>query len=577
MNRLQFRVLYREFLFRVVDLELLSSHAQGDATKILGQFAALLILLDALFSFGVLGLGNGRTPRATILVSAWAIEHSLIATTMLVVGLFAVLSWDSIFPDRRDVLALAPLPVPARVIFLAKVAASASALGLTVLVLNGFTSLAWALATAGPSSGILDLVFTPALYRSFAAYVITMICAGGLIFCSVLCLQGLASQLFSRRQFLRLSAFLQMAAFCLMVSVYFLQPSLATPKELTAPQNQHWLEVLPSYWFLGLLQQLNGSMHPAMAALARRAWISLILSIAGAVAAYGLSYLRTLRKIAEEPDITPGSRRGGWLPSFGAAFETAITQFSLRTLLRSRQHRLILAFYFGVGFAITILFLKTPIAQRQLMGPLPGDPWRQANGPLLASSIVMISAWIVGTRVVFSMPVNLRANWIFRISLIGGAPACLVARRRALAVMTLAPAWVGSTALFLLIWPWKLAISHVIVLVLLSTALMELCLHGPQKIPFTCSYLPGRSNFHITFWLCIGLLMNLIGKGAEFERRALVDSSLYSRALVVLIVFLAIARWRSSAGANGEEAGPQFEDELPPVIIGLALNQDGLS
>src|SRR3978361_2145068 len=102
MNGQQFRVLYREFLFRMVDLELLSAHAQGDINKLLGQFASLLVLFSIL-SLGGLGGGNGT--------AAWPIEHILISTTMLVVGLFAVLSWDSAFPDRRDVLVLAPLPI----------------------------------------------------------------------------------------------------------------------------------------------------------------------------------------------------------------------------------------------------------------------------------------------------------------------------------------------------------------------------------------------------------------------------------------------------------------------------------
>ena len=44
MNWLQFRTLYREFLFRIVDLELLAP--QGDITKLLGQFAALLIVIS---------------------------------------------------------------------------------------------------------------------------------------------------------------------------------------------------------------------------------------------------------------------------------------------------------------------------------------------------------------------------------------------------------------------------------------------------------------------------------------------------------------------------------------------------
>jgi hypothetical protein len=37
MKNRQFRVLYREFLFRIVDLELLAQ--QGDITKLLAQFA----------------------------------------------------------------------------------------------------------------------------------------------------------------------------------------------------------------------------------------------------------------------------------------------------------------------------------------------------------------------------------------------------------------------------------------------------------------------------------------------------------------------------------------------------------
>ena len=36
MRKRQFRVLYREFLFRMVDIEALSSHAQGDANRLLG-------------------------------------------------------------------------------------------------------------------------------------------------------------------------------------------------------------------------------------------------------------------------------------------------------------------------------------------------------------------------------------------------------------------------------------------------------------------------------------------------------------------------------------------------------------
>jgi len=118
MTKRQFRVLYREFLFRMVDLEVLSAHALGDAHKLLGQFAALLLFVSNLLSMAAFGFAGSHMAPPARLAFTVVMEHFLIATTMLVVGLFAVLSWDSTFPDRRDVLVLAPLPVRPRTIFL---------------------------------------------------------------------------------------------------------------------------------------------------------------------------------------------------------------------------------------------------------------------------------------------------------------------------------------------------------------------------------------------------------------------------------------------------------------------------
>src|SRR5258707_11166392 len=104
MTKLQFRVLYREFLFRMVDLEVLSAHALGDVNKLLGQFAALLVFISLLLSITAFGFAGSHMAPVARLAFTLVFEHFLIATTMLVVGLFAVLSWDGTFPDRRDVL-----------------------------------------------------------------------------------------------------------------------------------------------------------------------------------------------------------------------------------------------------------------------------------------------------------------------------------------------------------------------------------------------------------------------------------------------------------------------------------------
>jgi hypothetical protein len=564
MNKLQFRVLYNQFLFRVVDLELLSESAKGDSTKLLGQFAALLMYVSLLFAFVGLLSGGGKLQAPQKLATNRGFELFLISTTMLVVGLFAVLSWDTMFPDRRDVLVLAPLPIRMRTLFSAKIAAVATALSITVIALHSFASLVWPMVFAPADKGILGVV------RSFGAYWITMLSAGAFILCSLLCLLGLTS-LLPRQQFLRVSAVLQLLAFCLLVCVYFLQPTMVTPEALTAPHNQQLLAWLPSYWFLGLFQLLNGTADPATNSLVWRAAGGLLCAVLGAGAAFLLSYLHTLHRIVEEPDITPGTRSGHWLPQFGKLPLTGLVQFNIRTVFRSRQHRLILSLFLGVAFAYVILFLKTPVAQNQLTSTSAANPWRHVNAPLLVCSIVMMWFAVLGTRMAFAMPIELRANWIFRLTTFLGVQDCLQAARRSLFALAVAPVWMIWAGALLWFWPWRQAAGHLAILGLWGTILVEVCLYGFHKIPFTCSYLPGKANLYFYFFAYALLSMALLDGIALLERNALQNTARYVIALLVMTALAILARWRTMAISRSLGAELRFEELDPPAILELKL------
>lgn len=313
MEKLQFRILFRQFLLRVVDVELLSG--EGDPTKLLGQLITVMVSFSFFVSIPVLFIG-GRLPEEP----ARVLEHFLIATTMLFVGLFAVFSWDSTFPDRRDVLVLAPLPVRERTLFLAKLAATGAGLGIAVLALNGFSGLLWPWVFGPPHSGLLGGL------RALVAYWLTLLAATVFVFGATLVLQGVASRL-PRQMFLRISGVLQIVAFCVFVSVYVLEPSLESHAALTAASNQRLLAVLPSYWFLGLFEQLKGTMLPEFVPLVQRAWIALAVTCGGVVVTVLLSYRRAMRKTLEEPDILPGGIRLP-LPLFMKPVETAVMQFA---------------------------------------------------------------------------------------------------------------------------------------------------------------------------------------------------------------------------------------------------------
>jgi len=337
------------------------------------------------------------------------------------------------------------------------------------------------------------------------------------------------------------------------------------------------LACLPSYWFWGLFQAMNGSGagQPAIAFLVRRAWTGLALAALGAGAAFLLSYFRTLRKIVEEPDIVPTTRSLDWSPRFGNSLDTAVVLFSVRTLLRSRQHRVILAFYLGIGFAVVIFLMKALLQEQERLGASTGVLSHQVNVPLLASTAVMMAAWVAGTRIVFAMPLELRANWIFRVTAVRGTLAYLAASRRPLFVLAVAPVWVGSAALLLSIWPWQPVLEHLVVLGLWGAILAYLCLHGFQKIPFTCSYLPGKSPLTFVF-LGVSLFLNLLIAGVNFERRALDRPASYAAMVAVLAVAALCVRWRTMTRAKSEESEVQFEETLTPTVLVLGLNRDGV-
>jgi hypothetical protein len=314
-------------------------------------------------------------------------------------------------------------------------------------------------------------------------------------------------------------------------------------------------------------------MPEALASLARRAWIGLGAAVAGSLASYVICYFRTLRKIAEQPDILPGSVGLRWLPRFGNALTTAVVQFSIRTLFRSRRHRLTLSFYLGIAFAIVLLFSKDPTLVRVL--------WRQANPQMIAGSILVMCSAVIGMRVAFAMPTDLRANWIFRVMPIGGGRENRGAVRRTLFTLAVIPASLAAAVVFFWMWPSQQAAGHLAVLGFIGIVVMELCLQSFRKIPFTYSYLPGKTHFHVAAVIYV-VVMLVLAKGAEFEQAALVENhSRLAAILIVCAVAVGLLRWRSAwlgprlADSPGEEL--EFEDAPAPVVMSLGLNRDGTS
>jgi hypothetical protein len=571
-ERRQFRVLYRDFLFRLVDIELLS--AGGDVQKLLGQFGAMLAAFGftiAIFTFPA--LARSGLPFERLIGPVRIEQEFLIATTMAIAGLFSVLAWNAVFPDRRDSLILGLLPVRVRTILLAKLAAMGTALGVSIAAVNIFTGLCFPFLAIAPGGGMLGGL------RSLAAYWVAMAAAGLFVCCALLALQGLLSFCSSGGHaagfLLRFSSFLQLSAFFVNLGVYFLKPTFTS---VAGPL--HWL---PSFWFCGLLQLLNGASDPPFVTLAQRALWSLLIVFSISAITLALAYRRNIRRIIEQPDIAPAdrSRPATRLGSFLAGklltrpIDRAIILFVARTIGRSRQHRLLLAAYAGIGLAIALAYARDFLYGSSSFEPAYRDlHWNQVNGPFLVGSLVLLFFAVVGARAAFAMPMALRANWIFRITAVHSPRAYSAAVRKSLFALTAIPIWILSGMLFFAIWPLRFAGQHVAMMVVTGFLMVEISLHRFRKIPFACSYLPGKAKIHTRLGTVgIGFLM-AANLGVQIEYWAMHGAVRFAVLFAILLAFAIGAWWRTAEFARSPANRLQFEDLPPAEVTALDLRSE---
>jgi hypothetical protein len=121
--------------------------------------------------------------------------------------------------------------------------------------------------------------------------------------------------------------------------------------------------------------------------------------------------------------------------------------------------------------------------------------------------LVLLCFAVVGARAIFSLPFELRANWVFWLTAVQPPAAYFRAVRKALFSLTVLPVWMAAAAAYFLIWPARPAALHMLVLSLAAILFVHVSLYQFRKIPFACSYLPGKSNMHVRLALYGGTLI----------------------------------------------------------------------
>jgi hypothetical protein len=488
--------------------------------------------------------------------------------SMVVMGFVMVLEWDALFPDRRDYLCLTPLPLGGRSIFFAKLTALLLFLGLFVLDANLLGSL------IGPVVATDATMHGALIWRLIGIHIAGVLGAGGFVALAFAGIQGVLINVLTARAFRRISPWVQMTLMALLVTVLFLTPLICMSLRPLFENHSPLLRWFPPFWFLALYIDMlpgrpGGTMFHELAPLARYA-----LGIAAAVFAFSYlaGYQRHTRSVMESLETAgegPGRLRV-WFRRFVNSrllphpLERATFHFIGNTILRSPRHRLFLATYAGIAMAIAIATLVR-------IGARPGAPVVMfvASG-LLAIPLSMSFFAVTGLRAAFNLPAELRANWIFQVCENEDRIRHIAASRKWIIFMGLLPLFAILTPFEIYFrGPW-LASIHITFALALSLVLLEVLLVWFRKIPFTCSYFPGKTSMAVLALLYLAGFLIYAGTMATLQSQW-VDSPLQLLAfyLTTGAALFGLA-WleRREFGINDALI---YEDEPEPIVRQLEL------
>jgi hypothetical protein len=523
--------LLRHFLLRFFDSELVTSPGQT-ALALIGSSSMFV----SWFPF-VTGPLKDKYARLAALPTRdayrWALradELWLIVMMMAAIGLLTAIKWQSLFPSLTDYRATGWLPIRARQIFSAKLAALSIVATAAIIVLNLAPALGFPML-AGSRVMPTVAALVAASYFSFFALV---------------AIQGVLLNLLRPRQFARISASAQalLAAIMLILLVFSFSIGPSVARTVLRPEVARWL---PPVWFLGLCDS-------ALPALAQRAYTALAAAVILVLAAYTVSYRRHRTLMMEGIGAPRTMRRWpglifDWLVP--DAREQAVMSFLAKGISSNGPHRMILMGYGGFGVAIVL------IAAAKVSLP----------AAFLYGHVVLLTFLSIGLRHLFSIPVELRANWLFQLTEREGRRLWQSAVDRFVLIFCALAVFVFPLPLEARWLGWQ-ALAEMALAATFGLLAYEGIFASWEKLPFTCSYLPGKKPMWMLALRLLALLaafplVNAALVAALFDWRI---SALWCFAFGVVWTRLRRARQQSWA-----ETRLLYEDAPDPAIRALNL------
>jgi hypothetical protein len=551
--------LTRHFLREFFYLRFLTDTGADALRRTIIGFVAALLSLAILFPQLVLAkyasLSAGASPdryRQALVAD----QLFMISVAMFVVGLIAVLVCQSLFPDETDYRVLMVLPMTRRLVFGAKVLA----LLIFSSIFIGATNLVFGLAFGAASGGRWaehDMLTRMLVHGGVTGA--ASVFAGA----TAMAGQGLVTVL-SPRSWMRTASVtaqsLMICALILCLPAVFRVSSQAFLR--TRPR---LLYFIPAGWFLGLEQVLLGNEETYFRRLAALSVFGFAATVFIILICYFILYRHFDQLMIRSSRAASHSKRGsGWLrfrrSDTRHPAKAAVQGFTSATLRRSGLHQVVFSAVSAFGLALAL---------NRLLG-VPSGWWLSDAGAsprlvsgLLAIPFLLTLILVAAVRSALLMPLDVRANWIFRLTEDDAARhQALEAVERTMIRWGVAPSLALSFLIEVRILGWGQALTAFLLTALFALLLVEVVLRNWYRIPFTCTYIPGKRPLvqAILFALLSYTIFVNIGS-------LLVDVSLQSSSLAAVMlggVLTVIVVWmRRRRLENWKRTPFEFEDSLP--------------
>ena len=576
------RLLRSHFVRRFLDNDLISPDA--DRHEMLATISAGLIggglFVTLLMSLKFL-MQPFQSPGRTA-IPALDDRFFLFGTSMAVMALGALASWNALSLDARDVAILGPLPIERRTIVRAKLASVVIVAGGAAIVVNAVTSVLYpVLVVAKLPIGLA------AAGELVLAHALVALLAGAFGFLAVVAVRELLHAALGTARFLRVSVPVHATLTIAGIVALLLLPGLSSgvaQRWLTGPSPLWWR--IPPLWFVGLHEYLVGDimirlphgdlpssiggMELEMAALyaqSRLAFAPLAALAAVALAAVTVTALPAYwwnnRRIDGAPPAAVGH---------GASLATRVTRrvanaaivrhpvaqagywFACRSVARSLPHRISMATAAAVAIAATVILLPFVAGT----GPAP-----HVRVLLLAPQIVALIAVVLGFRHAMGLPADLRANWVFHVAWLGDAQHYVAGVRRFAIAGVILPTVLMLAPLYAISLGLHRAGAHAVLGTVLGAVLLQLSMLGAERLPLACPYAPSgtlktRGPVYLFVMIAAIYWIGWLERAALASLNGLVTFA--SVALVFYAVLGLIANRQAVSRISGEVEPPLDEN-----------------